>query len=132
MRRNMSVAAIFALSVTLSACVDGDAGKAASSNLGGGEGWRNPEFSPLPNREQASIQTFNGEIRKREIEGGIYLIVTDDGDRYQPVNLPEKYKSDGLEVEVTGQVRRDMASIGMAGTLFEIKAIRAAADKARE
>jgi len=40
-----------------------------------------------------------GTIRCIDQEGGIFLIITGDGDHFLPLNLPEKFEKDGLNVE---------------------------------
>jgi len=39
-----------------------------------------------------------GTIKYINLEGGFYGIVSDDGKNYDPINLPEEFKKDGLKV----------------------------------
>ena len=39
-----------------------------------------------------------GRIQYNDFEGGFYGIVSDDGEHYDPKNLPDDFKEDGLRV----------------------------------
>jgi len=67
-----------------------------------------------------NIIEFDGTIKYIELEGGFYGIVDNNGNRYYPINLPEEYKIDGLNVHVKARIRRDIASIHMWGITIEI------------
>ncbi|MGC8779217.1 MAG: hypothetical protein ACP5Q4_11130 [Candidatus Caldatribacteriaceae bacterium] len=67
---------------------------------------------------QALIEIV-GTVRWVDIEGGFLGIVADNGIRYEPLNLPEKYQ-DGARVHVVARIRDDCASIHMWGTIIEI------------
>jgi hypothetical protein len=65
-------------------------------------------------------------VRFQDLEGGFYGLVTDDGQRYDPINLPREFQEDGLRVHVVARVREDMASVHAWGVLVEISSIRRA------
>ncbi|OQX55879.1 MAG: hypothetical protein B5M53_03620 [Candidatus Cloacimonas sp. 4484_209] len=44
------------------------------------------------------VFSANGTIEYISLEGGFYGIVTDEGEKYLPLNLPEEFKKDGLRV----------------------------------
>lgn len=69
------------------------------------------------------VQRIGGTVRFLEVEGGVYVIRTDDTD-YDPTNLPESYRVDGLAVEADVLVRGDVASIRMVGPVVEVVRIR--------
>lgn len=64
-----------------------------------------------------------GTINHIELEGGFYGIVTDDGRQFDPVDLEESFKEDGLRVRFRAQTVEGVASIHMWGTLVEIISI---------
>jgi len=68
----------------------------------------------------AGEQTLTGEVRYSNLEGGFYELVADDGERYDPVNLPDEYKKDGLRVKFQIRAKRDIVGIHMAGKIVEI------------
>jgi len=61
-----------------------------------------------------------GTIRYIPLEGGFYGIVGDDGKNYDPVNLKEEFRKDGLRVRFEAKVRKDLVSFHMWGRLVEI------------
>lgn len=62
----------------------------------------------------------NGTIVFIDLEGGFYGIVTDDGERYLPLDLPADYRNDGLRVRFSADVANDTATIQQWGTPVEI------------
>lgn len=52
--------------------------------------------------------------------GLCWLIVSEEGIRYEPINLDDDFKSQGLQVKFTFIERTDMASICMQGRIIEI------------
>ncbi|MBN2572339.1 MAG: protease inhibitor I42 family protein [Ignavibacteriales bacterium] len=66
-----------------------------------------------------------GTVRYVELEGGFYGIYADNGEHYDPINLPEEFKIDGLRIEFTFIKRDDLASFHMWGCLIEIKDVKA-------
>ena len=55
-----------------------------------------------------------------DLEGGFYGIVDDAGERYDPVNLGDEFKSDGLRIRFEAKILRDYVSVHMWGRLVEI------------
>lgn len=70
-------------------------------------------------QEQKTI-SGTGSIKYIGLEGGFYGIVADDGKRYDPVNLPEEFRQDGLRVRIELRPRPDMASLHMWGMIVEV------------
>jgi hypothetical protein len=75
---------------------------------------------PIVNRNAITV---TGTIRHFELEGGFFAIQGDDGVTYDPVNLPPRFRVDGLRVRVVAIVRRDLAGIHMVGPIIEIQSI---------
>lgn len=65
---------------------------------------------------------FRGTVKYINLEGGFWGILAEDGKKYDPVNLADEYKKDGLTVQVAAKVRNSY-SIHMWGTIIEITAI---------
>ena len=74
-----------------------------------------------------SADTFEivGNITYKNIEGGFFAIDGDDGSKYDPINLPESFRKDGLKVKVTARLKKDSMSIRMYGTIIEVVNIAA-------
>lgn len=71
----------------------------------------------------------NGIVQYVELEGGFYGLVDDDGGQYDPINLDEAYKEDGLRVHFLVRTRDDVMSAHMWGTPVEIVAIERTTDR---
>ncbi len=71
---------------------------------------------------QSSEQIIKAEgtVKFIDLEGGFFGIIADDGSKYKPVNLPERYQKDGLKVSFEGKFRTDLMGIYMWGKLIEI------------
>ncbi len=66
-----------------------------------------------------------GTVAYKNIEGGFFAIDGDDGRKYDPINLPESFRKDGLKVKVTARLRRDAVSIHMYGSIIDVVNIAA-------
>jgi len=65
-----------------------------------------------------------GTVKHIELEGGFYGIVGDQGNKFDPVNLPDRFKEDGLRVKACMKQLEDRVSFRMWGTLVEIIEIK--------
>jgi hypothetical protein len=63
-----------------------------------------------------------GIVRHVGVEGGCWIIETAQG-RVQPVDLPERFRVDGLAVRVTLRDAPDVMSICQVGTLKHVDAV---------
>jgi hypothetical protein len=70
--------------------------------------------------DKGELRDMTGTIVFHEIEGGFYGIVTDDGKKYNPINLDEKLKEDGLRVKFDANIKKGMVGIHMWGQYVEI------------
>lgn len=66
----------------------------------------------------------SGTVRHMDLEGGLYVVRDAEGTNYNPTNLPEAFRVDGLPVEAVAQARDDLMSIGMVGPMVDIVRIR--------
>ncbi len=69
----------------------------------------------------------NGTVTYVDLEGGFYGIVTNGGDRYLPLNLPDHLAADTLPVRFEGEIETDVATIQQWGTPLRIRMIESPA-----
>ena len=70
-----------------------------------------------------------GIVSYVDLEGGFYGIVTDQGARHNPLNLPVKFRVDSLSVSYKYKTLQNVASIQMWGTPIEILEIQEQSNK---
>jgi len=75
------------------------------------------------NRDNQYIIT-SGIVKYITLEGGFYGIIGDDGVNYDPINLPDNFRIDGLKVFFTAIKREDLGSFHMWGIIIEITSIQ--------
>ena len=61
-----------------------------------------------------------GTVQYVELEGGFYGLVADDSTRYNPQNLAEEYRQDGLRVRFRAVTKDDVMTTQMWGRPIEI------------
>jgi L-ascorbate metabolism protein UlaG (beta-lactamase superfamily) len=99
------------------------------------------EFSAAnPKKDQSATQTadknaggqnmLTGQIKHITIEGGFYGIIGDDGQKYDPVNLANEFKKDGLRVRFAVKEKEGVAGFHMWGKIVEIVSIEVAGKEA--
>jgi putative hemolysin len=84
------------------------------------------ELNSIERTGPPSLVAGNGTIRFIDLEGGFYGIVTDDGGRYLPLALPERYRLDGMRVTFAAEVEEGVATLQQWGTPVTIIAVSAA------
>jgi hypothetical protein len=67
-----------------------------------------------------SVQAITGVVRHFDLEGGFFAIRGDDGVTYDPSNLAEEFRQDGLRVRARVRLRPDMGGIHMVGPIVDI------------
>lgn len=75
-----------------------------------------------PSTSEDSIEII-GTVVHKGIEGGFFAIDADDGSKYDPTNLPESFKKDGMRVKVSARLEKDLMSFHMYGVLIEVLTI---------
>lgn len=111
-------ASLLALALLVSAC--------AGTPEGGG--WD----VVMPAAADVETTRIAGPVTYMDLEGGLYVIRGTDGTNYNPTNLPDAYREDGLRVEADVVRRDDMASIGMVGPIIDVVRIRRADGQATD
>lgn len=72
------------------------------------------------NSDNDSDFAGTGTVRYIYIEGGFYGIEDDSGQNYDPIDLPDEFKIDGLRVRYNYVPRFDMTSVHMWGTMIQV------------
>ena len=67
---------------------------------------------------------FKGTVKKNELEGGIWELVTDDGKRYQLKGGDDALRTEGAKVTVEGKIDKGAFGIGMTGPTLEVKSYK--------
>ena len=80
-------------------------------------------IAKTPISQQTNGQMITGTVLYIPIEGGFYGLIADDGTKYDPTNLAEEYKQNGLRVKFKVNPKKGVASIHMWGTIVEIMKI---------
>ncbi|WP_394204488.1 hypothetical protein [Shewanella waksmanii] len=65
-----------------------------------------------------------GTVRRINLEGGFWGIITDDGRKILPQNLAKEYQKDGLRISFNSQEVKGMMTIQQWGTLSTLKSIK--------
>jgi hypothetical protein len=81
--------------------------------------------SEIPTSPPADTFEITGTIVYKNLEGGFFAIEGDDGSKYNPINLPESFRKDGLKVKVSARYKTDAMSIHMYGAIIDIVEIAA-------
>lgn len=106
----------------------------AGGQVVGGGGIRSFSLGATkPGEEQVAAEyrrpwMKSGTVASLDLEGGFFGIIGDDGEQYEPLNLDEKYREDGLRVAFDAEPAKDVATIHMWGTpvnLVHIEEIQA-------
>jgi len=71
------------------------------------------------------VTTFHltGQVYYGNTGGGFYGIIGDDGIKYQPTNLPRKFKKEGLSLKFDAKTKSTMVSAFQWGTMVELSNI---------
>jgi inhibitor of cysteine peptidase len=78
----------------------------------------------VPEEARTERLEITGRIVWVPLEGGFFGLVGDDGRQFEPLNLPEAFRRDGLPVLVTGRPAPPAVSFRMWGRRLTIDAIR--------
>jgi hypothetical protein len=70
------------------------------------------------------MATFRGVVRKDPLEGGIWILEGEDGERYQLQGGDDALRSEGARVEIDGQIDRGAFGIGMMGPTLAVRSYK--------
>lgn len=79
-----------------------------------------PPSTEVPTMPPKDTFEITGTVVYKNIEGGFFAIDADDGRKYDPINLPEEFRKDGLKVKLTARLKRDAVSFHMYGAIIEV------------
>jgi len=87
---------------------------------------REPGWVEIPSMsaDSGEVMRITGTVHRLEVEGGVFVIRDAQGTQYNPTNLPDAFRKEGIAVEAEARRRDDMASIGMVGPIIELRRIR--------
>lgn len=63
---------------------------------------------------------FTGKIEKKGFGFGAWALVTNDGTTYELKDPPSDLKKEGIQVEIEGEIRKDIMTMAMIGPVLEI------------
>ncbi|HTJ42238.1 MAG TPA: hypothetical protein VL463_09110 [Kofleriaceae bacterium] len=69
------------------------------------------------------MSKLKGTIQHTDLEGGMWLLEADDGEKYQ-LSGHTKGLEAGKRAELDGQVERNQMSFGMGGTIFTVRSVK--------
>ncbi len=81
-----------------------------------------PVTTETPPADDPLIRT-TGKMVYLDLEGGFWGIEADDGRKFDPLELDEKFHKEGLRVVFEAVPNTDMMSTRMWGTLVELRKI---------
>lgn len=71
-----------------------------------------------------ALQEWSGTIQFLDLEGGVWVLTTATGQRYQLFRAPRELLQEGLGVTVTGQIREDVMTVAQVGPVLEVTGFR--------
>ncbi|MBM4160711.1 MAG: hypothetical protein FJ217_06400 [Ignavibacteria bacterium] len=75
------------------------------------------------NEDEDTVK-LTGTVIYVSLEGGFYGIRGDDGKNYDPVNLSEEFRKEGLRIRFEARELKGQVSVHMWGVLIEIVSIQ--------
>ena len=72
----------------------------------------------------AASAVYTGTIVYKTFEGGFFALISTDNKRFTLRHLPEDYRLDGLIVEITGSVNKNIITTTQFGDLLEVDAVK--------
>ncbi len=73
------------------------------------------------NSAEPESSRIKGTVRHIPLEGGFYGIVSEDGKKFDPLNLPEAFKKDGLTIRFIPEPCDTCMSMRMWGDIVRLK-----------
>ncbi|ACY13016.1 DUF5818 domain-containing protein [Haliangium ochraceum] len=66
------------------------------------------------------MSKFRGTVKKNDLEGGIWELHAEDGERYQLRGGNDALRTEGEVVEVEGTIDKQAFGIGMTGPYLDV------------
>jgi hypothetical protein len=67
---------------------------------------------------------LRGRVVYRDLEGGVWVLEGEDGQRYQLAGGDRRIKRDGAAIEAEGEVEGEALTAAMVGPLFRVRTYR--------
>lgn len=64
---------------------------------------------------------MRGTIRKIGVEGGVWALITDEGEQIELIDAPDELKRNGARAEIGADAERVDVSVGMVGRAVRVK-----------
>lgn len=68
--------------------------------------------------------TLTGTIVYKDLEGGFFAFITQNGKHYTPHGLDETYRKNGLLVEIKGITKPDIMTTTQFGTVLQVTSVK--------
>lgn len=111
----MALLGLALLSLPLSACSQ----QPVQANQSNSE-----QTSSEQSMNASKSEQIQGQLVYKDLEGGFYGFIGDNGRNYTLRNLAPEYKQNGIRLAVTGHVRDDILTITQFGSVFEVEAVK--------
>ncbi|WP_321428428.1 protease inhibitor I42 family protein [uncultured Methanolobus sp.] len=72
---------------------------------------------------ESELINDSGTVTYNNLEGGFYGIVGTDDAKYDPINLPDDFRTDATRIRFTAYTRDDMTGFHMWGQIIELRTI---------
>ena len=70
------------------------------------------------------MATLRGTVRKLGLEGGLWAVVTDEGQSVELIDPPADLQEDGQRVEIEADRSGAEVTVGMVGDAVRVKSFR--------
>lgn len=85
----------------------------------------NRESTPNASIEKKTINTtVTGTVLYKQLEGGFFALISNDNKYYTLRKLPEEFKLEGLVVEISGVINKDIITFTQFGELLEVESVK--------
>ena len=86
---------------------------------------------PLPDTQSQKEKSMENEVKQmtgtivyKNLEGGFYAFISDDGGHYTLRNLAPEHKQNGLKIAVEGRVLTNIMTFTQFGEVFEVSDVK--------
>ena len=93
----------------------------------------NSQEQTMANKESPSSSSVDAEPIKtvvtgtvlyKKLEGGFFALISTDNKHYTLRKLPKEFKLEGLVVEITGMINKDIITFTQFGELLEVETVK--------